>query len=133
MDTRTKILSIEQALEAAAKVRGEGRVLRLAAGGFDVLQAAHARFLAGLRGDGDALVVAVYDDASLSRPVLAEEARAQLVAALRAVDHVLIWPRSRIEELREQLQAARVETVPDPARNIIERSEERRVGKECRL
>lgn len=125
MDTRTKILSLEQALEAAAKLRREGRALRLAAGGFDVLQAAHAQFLAGLRRDGDALLVAVYDDASLDRPVLPEQARAQLAAALRDVDYVLVWPQARLGELRERLQAVRVELVPDPARNIIEEVLER--------
>jgi D-glycero-beta-D-manno-heptose 1-phosphate adenylyltransferase len=119
MDTRTKILRLDQAVEAAAQLRREGRKLRLAAGGFDVLQAAHAEFLSGLRADGDALLVAVFDDASLGRPVLAEQARAQLVAALRAVDYVVVWPESRLGELREQLQVARIETVPLAGRNII--------------
>ncbi len=119
MDTRTKILRLEQALEAAAQLRREGRRLRLAAGGFDVLQAAHAEFLTALRSDGDALLVAVFDDASLGRPVLAEQARAQLVAALRAVDYVLVWPESRLGELRDQLQVARIEPAPAAGRNII--------------
>jgi bifunctional ADP-heptose synthase (sugar kinase/adenylyltransferase) len=125
MDTRTKILSLEPALEAAAQLRRDGRVLRLAAGAFDVLQAAHAQFLSCLRDGGDALLVAVYDDTSLVRPVLSEQARAQLVAALRAVDYVLIWPQARLEELREHLQAERIETVPDAGRNIIEEVLER--------
>ena len=119
MDTRTKILRLDQALEAAAQLRREGRRLHLAAGAFDVLQAAHAEFLSGLRFDGDALLVAVYDDASLSQPVLSEQARAQLVAALRAVDYVLVWPESRLGELRDQLQVDRVEQLPLPGRNII--------------
>jgi bifunctional ADP-heptose synthase (sugar kinase/adenylyltransferase) len=119
MDTRTKILRLEQALAAAAQLRREGRALRLAAGGFDVLQAAHAEFLSGLRSDGDALLVAVFDDASLSRPVLPEQARAQLVASLRAVDYVLVWPESRLGELRDELQVARIESVPLAGRNII--------------
>jgi len=119
MDTRTKILRLEQALEVAAQLRREGRGLRLAVGGFDVLQASHAEFLSALRSDGDALLVAVFDDASLGRPVLAEQARAQLVAALRAVDYVLVWPESRLGELREQLQVARIEPVPRAGRNII--------------
>ena len=119
MDTRTKILRLEQAVEAAAQLRREGRALRLAAGGFDVLQAAHAEFLSGLRSDGDALLVAVFDDASLGQPVLAEQARAQLVAALRSVDYVLVWPEPRLGELREQLKVAQVARVPDAGRNII--------------
>ena len=119
MDTRTKILRLDQAVAAAAELRREGRGLRLAAGAFDVLQAADAEFLSGLRSDGDALLVAVFDDASLGRPVLSEQARAQLVAALRAVDYVLVWPESRLGELRDQLQVARIEPVPLAGRNII--------------
>jgi bifunctional ADP-heptose synthase (sugar kinase/adenylyltransferase) len=119
MDTRTKILRLDQALEAAAQFRRQGRRLHLAAGAFDVLQAAHAEFLSGLRSDGDALFVAVYDDGSLGQPVLSEPARAQLVAALRAVDYVLIWPESRLGELRDQFQVDRIEPVPLAGRNII--------------
>jgi bifunctional ADP-heptose synthase (sugar kinase/adenylyltransferase) len=125
MDTRTKILTPAQALQTAARLRREGRTLRLAAGSFDVLQAFHARFLSGLCSNGDALLVAVYDDASLGHPLLGEQARSQLVAALKAVDHVLIWPSGQMDELRQQLGVERVEQVPRGARNIIEEVLER--------
>src|SRR6185503_2774450 len=84
MDTRNKIISPETAL------RLDRQRLVVAAGAFDVLQAAHARFLETIRPAHGKLLVAVWSDASLSQPILPEQARAQLVAALRSVDYVVI-------------------------------------------
>lgn len=125
MDTRTKIISLEEATGLAERVRLQGRQLTLAAGCFDVLQAAHARFLNGLRSDDSLLLVAVYGDAALCeirrqpKPVLSAQARAQLVAAFGAVDYVLIWPNPSLDLLIERLRPGRVEHVSEE-RNIIE-------------
>ena len=116
MDTRTKIISLDEAL----RLRSEGRRWALAAGAFDVLQAAHVRFLREIRSDGALLLVAVYDDASVGKPVLPEQARAQLVAALAAVDHVILWPGPKLDSLIEQLQPERVGYAGRNERNIIE-------------
>lgn len=125
MDTRTKIISLEEAAEMAERIRSDGRHLTLVAGCFDVLQAAHARFLNGLRSHGSLLLVAVYGDAALCeikrqpKPVLSAQARAQLVAAFGAVDYVLIWPSASLDLLIERLRPGRVEHVSEE-RNIIE-------------
>jgi len=125
MDTRAKILSVAAAAEQAARVRAEGRHVVLAAGCFDVLQASHARSLRCLRLDGAALFVAVYDDAAAcvitgqTRPLLSEQSRAQLVAALGAVDYVLIWPSISVDALLEHLRPDRLEHISGE-RNIIE-------------
>ena len=125
MDTRSKIISLEQAGQLAAPLRAEGRRLIVAAGCFDVLQAAHARFLGSLRADGASLLVVVYDDPSLCRllgqtqPLLAEQARAQMVAALGAVDYVLIWGQPDLDPLLELLQPDQVERNTPGERNII--------------
>src|SRR6185436_20976209 len=87
MDTRNKIINPETAL------RLDRQRLVVAAGAFDVLQAAHARFLETLRPPDGELLVAVWNDASLSQPILPEQARAQLVAALRSVNYVVIAGR----------------------------------------
>jgi|GEM_PF-767476 len=124
MDTRTKIINIDEAAARASGSRSNCRDVILAAGSFDILQVPHARFLAGLKSDGAMLIVAVYDDASLcrmrrqSQPVLSERARAQLVAALRAVDQVVIWPGDSLDELIARLRPKGVEFVPE-GRNII--------------
>ncbi|MCS7315904.1 MAG: hypothetical protein RMI94_01140 [Bryobacterales bacterium] len=83
MDTRAKILGPD-GLEA---VRRQGRRLKVVTGYFDPLLASHARRLANLRGEGETLVVVVRD---LERALLPLGARAELVAALAAVDWVVV-------------------------------------------
>ena len=106
----SKIVSREKVLElsTAAKLRGQRIVL--ANGCFDTLHVGHVRFLAGAKEQGDILVVAVNADSSLrplkgpGRPILDENARAMLVAALRHVDYVLIFPEPNVEKLLEELR-----------------------------
>ena len=105
MDTRSKIID----LAAARKLRNGGGRLAVAGGAFDVLQTGHARRLAGMRPEGGELLVAVWADAGLERPILPEQARAQLVAALAAVDYVVICRRGDLAVDQE---------IPDD-RNII--------------
>jgi D-glycero-beta-D-manno-heptose 1-phosphate adenylyltransferase len=91
--------------------RGGKRVV-LANGCFDTLHVGHIRYLSGAKEEGDLLVVGVNSDASVQRlkgpgrPILNEEARAQLVAALRDVDYVTIFPEPNVENLLEKLQPA---------------------------
>ncbi len=82
MDTRAKILAAES-LEA---VRRAARRLKVVTGYFDPLLASHARRLAALRSPDETLLVVVRD---LERPLLPLAARAELVAALAAVDWVV--------------------------------------------
>jgi bifunctional ADP-heptose synthase (sugar kinase/adenylyltransferase) len=116
MDTRTKILDLER----ASRLGENGRRLRVAAGAFDVLQAAHARLFSRLRPRDGALLVAVWEDASLERPpILPERARAQLVAALAAVDYVVVCAPEGLESLIQKLRPERVERATPGERNII--------------
>lgn len=68
------------------------------------------RYLEGARREGDVLVVGVNSDASArplkgpKRPVLPEMARAELVAALRAVDYVVIFSEPNVEALLAALR-----------------------------
>jgi rfaE bifunctional protein nucleotidyltransferase chain/domain len=80
--------------EAATAAR---RTIALANGVFDLFHVGHLRYLEGARREADLLVVAVNDDASTrmnkgpSRPVVPEEERAEIVAALACVDHVVLF------------------------------------------
>jgi rfaE bifunctional protein nucleotidyltransferase chain/domain len=95
-------------LVEAAKLRGASIVL--ANGVFDTLHVGHTRYLSGAKAEGDLLVVAVNADSSVrplkgpNRPILDERARALLVAALRHVDHVVIFPEPNVEKLLEELR-----------------------------
>jgi rfaE bifunctional protein nucleotidyltransferase chain/domain len=97
-----------QTLLAAAKQLGKRIVM--ANGVFDTLHVGHARYLAGAKAEGDLLVVAVNSDTSVrslkgpGRPILDEQARAILVAALRVVDYVVIFSEPNVEKLLEALR-----------------------------
>jgi rfaE bifunctional protein nucleotidyltransferase chain/domain len=87
-----------------------GQRVVLANGCFDALHVGHVRYLEGARREGDILVVGVNADSSVcslkgpGRPILNENARAQLVAALRVVDYVLIFSEPNVESLLEELR-----------------------------
>ncbi len=79
-------------------------------GCFDTLHVGHIRYLEGARREGDILVVGVNDDSSVhnlkgpGRPILDQKARAQLVAALRFVDYVVLFSEATVEALLEELR-----------------------------
>src|SRR5215471_10219059 len=88
----------------------DGKRVVFANGCFDTLHVGHVRYLDGARSEGDVLVVAVNDDASVrglkgpGRPILNESARVELVAALRAVDYVVLFHEPNVEPLLELLR-----------------------------
>jgi bifunctional ADP-heptose synthase (sugar kinase/adenylyltransferase) len=82
LDTRTKIISEED-----ARRRLEGQSAQWVAGHFDPLLAEHVRRLRQCVTPGRPLVVEITNPA---RPVLAQRARAELVAALEMVDYVVL-------------------------------------------
>ena len=104
------VLSRVDLATRVAADRAAGRTISFANGAFDLLHVGHVRYLEGAAQEGDVLVVAVNDDASVralkgdGRPVLAAEARAELVAALRCVDYVVIFPELTVGPLLEALR-----------------------------
>jgi D-glycero-beta-D-manno-heptose 1-phosphate adenylyltransferase len=107
---QSKIHSREFVRKAVEELRREGKRVVLANGCFDTLHVGHVRYLSAAKQEGDVLVVAVNADASVrelkgqGRPVLDEQARAQLVAALRDVDYVLLFAETNVESLLEELR-----------------------------
>lgn len=104
-----KILSTEEAARVRARLRDEGLRLVFTNGCFDILHVGHVDYLARARALGDRLLVAINSDRAVrrlkgeSRPVNNERDRARVLAALAAVDYVLIFdadsPRALIAEL----------------------------------
>lgn len=93
-----------------AKLQGQRVVL--ANGCFDILHVGHLRYLEGARQLGDTLVVAINSDASVrhlkgeNRPVLDQNERAELVSALRCVDHVVIFDEPDVRHILQMLRPA---------------------------
>jgi len=110
MDTREKILSREGLNGILAEHRRSGRKIVFANGIFDLLHAGHVRYLQAARAAGDILVVGVNSDASArklkgeGRPILTERARGTLVAALAAVNYVVIFDETDVRNLLREFQ-----------------------------
>ena len=123
------VLSESELVARVADDRRAGRTIAFANGCFDVLHVGHVRYLAGARAEGDRLIVAINDDESVrrlkgeDRPILPAETRAELVAALRSVDYVVVFPDPNVERLLRLIEPDvhckgtdyTVETVPERA------------------
>ena len=105
-----KIIPRSEMARISRELRDAGKQIVFANGCFDILHAGHARYLSGARAEGDVLIVGVNADSGVSglkgagRPVLNEHARALLVAALRAVDYVVIFSEPNVETLLAELR-----------------------------
>lgn len=106
---KDKILSLEKLLGVRQGMRAAGQRLVFTNGVFDLLHVGHVRYLAAARALGEALVVAINSDRTVrelkgdARPVTNESERAEILAALRSVTHVVIFddisPRRLIAQL----------------------------------
>lgn len=131
MDNNSKILSRDELRHRIEEWRNAGERIILANGAFDLLHVGHIRYLAAAKGLGGKLVVAINSDASVrtlkgeGRPVIPENERAEIVAALAAVDAVVIFPelevRAIIREIRPDIQAKGTDYTADsvPERDAV--------------
>ena len=107
-----KIIAPGRLAAIAEGLRAEGRKLVLTNGCFDLLHAGHVRYLQTARALGDALVVAINGDQSVrllkgdGRPLNSEKDRAEVVAALESVDHVVVFPEARVTRVIEEVRPA---------------------------
>jgi D-glycero-beta-D-manno-heptose 1-phosphate adenylyltransferase len=105
-----KVIDWETLLAARARARAAGRTVVWTNGCFDLLHIGHVRNLQAARALGDVLVVGVNSDASvqrlkgLSRPLVPAAERAEIIAALECVDHVLVFDELTPESVLARLQ-----------------------------
>ena len=106
----SKVVSREELARRIADERAAGRTIAFANGCFDLLHVGHTRYLESAAQEADVLVVAINDDASVrrlkgeGRPILSAADRAELVAALRCVDYVVIFPEPTVGPLLASLR-----------------------------
>ncbi len=99
------ILSESELVTTVARDRTAGLTLAFANGCFDLLHVGHVRYLQAAAAEADRLIVAVNDDRSVAglkgagRPILPAAERAELVAALRGVQYVVIFGDANVERL----------------------------------
>ena len=109
-DERPRVVSPAACVERVRQWQAAGRVVVFTNGVFDLLHAGHVRYLAAARAEGDHLVVAVNTDDTVraakgpDRPVHPAAERAELVAALKVVDLVTIFPEPTPEAIIAQVQ-----------------------------
>lgn len=104
------VLSADQLLVAVEDARAHGERIVFTNGCFDIIHAGHVGYLEEARGQGDRLIVAINDDASVTRlkgpgrPINAVERRMTVLAGLGAVDWVVSFSEDTPEELLKQLR-----------------------------
>jgi D-glycero-beta-D-manno-heptose 1-phosphate adenylyltransferase len=101
----SRILDRNRLIARVAIARKHGARIVFANGCFDMLHVGHIRYLEGARALGDVLVVGINADEQVraqkgaGRPLIPERERAEIIASLRAVDFVTIFPEPTVEEL----------------------------------
>jgi D-beta-D-heptose 7-phosphate kinase/D-beta-D-heptose 1-phosphate adenosyltransferase len=122
-----KIVSREELTARLRSLREQGRTVVFTNGCFDLLHVGHVRYLAQARSLGDALVVGVNTDSSVrrlkgeGRPIVPQEERAEVLAALACVDWVTLFeeptPEALLADLRPQIHVKggdyRAEDLPE--------------------
>jgi rfaE bifunctional protein nucleotidyltransferase chain/domain len=103
-------LGLDEAAALAGRLRAEGQRIVLANGCFDLLHVGHVRYLAAARELGDVLFVGLNGDASVARlkgpgrPLLRVAERAEILGALRCVDHVVLFDDETADRLVRRLR-----------------------------
>ena len=105
-----EILARGELVQRVAGDRAAGLSVAFANGCFDLLHVGHIRYLESAAAEGDRLIVALNDDESVrrlkgeGRPILAAADRAELVAALRCVDYVVIFSEPTVGPLLQAVK-----------------------------
>ena len=104
------ILALDELAQRLAAERARGVTVALANGCFDILHVGHVRYLEGAALEADLLVVAINADETVralkgaGRPVLPAGDRAEIVAALRCVDYVVVFPEPTVTNVLQTLK-----------------------------
>ena len=103
------IVTRDELVDLVNADRAAGRTIAFANGCFDLLHAGHIRYLQAAAAEADRLIVAINDDVMAARkgpgrPILKAADRAAMVAALRGIDYVLVFPEPTVSPLLELLK-----------------------------
>jgi D-glycero-beta-D-manno-heptose 1-phosphate adenylyltransferase len=105
-----KVISLENLQPIVERLKREGKTIILANGCFDLLHVGHIRYLEGARRLGDVLIVGLNSDNSVkklkgpSRPLMPENERAEILAAISFVDYLVTFDEPTVHRLLLQLR-----------------------------
>lgn len=107
--------SLEELQEILETERKKGKTIVTTNGCFDIIHVGHVRYLAEAKRIGDILVVGINSDASVkkikgdNRPIVPQQERAEIIAALRCVDYTFVFnepnPTGFLEVLKPHFHA----------------------------
>jgi len=104
------VMTLDQLLPVLEDARAHGEKVVFTNGCFDILHAGHVAYLEQARAQGDRLVVAINDDASVARlkgpgrPINSVDRRMAVLAGLGAVDWVVSFAEDTPEALLEKVR-----------------------------
>lgn len=105
-----KLKTLDELVPIVRDLRHQRKQVVFTNGCFDLLHRGHVRYLDQAKGLGDVLIVAINSDASVralkgpDRPVMSHEERSELIAALAAVDYVLVFDELDPEKVIRALE-----------------------------
>ena len=129
---RQKVVGWPELLAARERLRRDGRVVVWTNGCFDLIHPGHVSSLQSARALGDTLVVGLNSDASVregkgpTRPILTQDERAAVLAALECVDYVVVFdeptPEAALARLRPDVHCKGADYAPPHGRPVPERA-----------
>lgn len=133
-------MNVEDAAKLAERLRADGKRIVLANGCFDLLHVGHVRYLEAARRLGDVLFVGLNGDAAVARlkgrgrPLMPAAERAEMLGALRAVDHVVVFDDDTADRLVARLRPhVHAKGTDYTAESVPERATARGVGAEVAI
>jgi rfaE bifunctional protein nucleotidyltransferase chain/domain len=104
-----KIVGVDELVDIRRRLKAEGQVFVFTNGCFDILHMGHVNYLGFARQQGDVLAVGMNSDESVRRlkgelrPILPQQERSRILAALESVDYVTIFDETHVEGLIAKL------------------------------
>jgi D-beta-D-heptose 7-phosphate kinase/D-beta-D-heptose 1-phosphate adenosyltransferase len=104
------VLTVPEAVAVVESRRRQGQRIVFTNGVFDLLHPGHVRYLQAARREGDALIVGINSDRSVStnkgpsRPIMPEHERAEVLQALACVDAVVVFDEETPAVIIDALQ-----------------------------
>lgn len=125
---KSKIKTREELVKIVHKLKRKGKKIATYNGSFDILHAGHIRALKEAKDQGDVLVVALNSDKSIrsykgpKRPIVPENERAEILAALEVVDYVVLFDEISCREILREIKPDIHCKSPDWGKDCIERA-----------